>query len=290
MNRRGLNIGLGQARRLCQMAHDERIAFLAEGLPTILSSAQSLWRGSRTLGKEMPREAGLLQGFAEEEAAKALIFMDAVRCPNHHIGSMMGEIVGWSYDHLARLIYAHAGSWRPSNVAELREYVDSSRKAHVLEGYVGEYILQNWSLYERERRLYADMEAGESGALRWSDPNDIYSSGSAIWKKLSIPLLLTEAMEMLGIFTPRGLKATSEIWDQVEFSDQEGPEDAGRLTQDLVNRLIQEELPSEKVGDEHVRTLFGFWQLPMYNLDFKMIPVSMEELETEREDQLWGLI
>ena len=144
--------------------------------------------------------------------------------------------------------------------------------------------------YERESQLYADIEAGESGALRWSDPNDTSWSSTA----LPVPLLLTEAMAMLGIFTPGGLKATSEIWDQVEFADQEGQEDAERLTQELVNRLIQEELPSEKVSDEHVRTLFGFWQLPMYNLDFKIIPVSMEELEAEREyergTELWGLI
>lgn len=289
MNRRGINIGLGQARRLCQMAHDERITLLAEGLPIILSSAQNLWRGSRKLGKEMPRESGVLQAFAEEEAAKALIFMDAVRCPSCLIGSKMGNIVGWFYDHLARLIYVKAASWRPANVAQLREYVDSVRKAHFLEGYVGESILPNWSLYERESQLYADIEAGESGALRWSDPNDTSWSSAAF----PVSLLLTEAMEMLGIFTPGGLKATSEIWGQVEFADQEGQEDAERLTEELVNRLIQEELPSEKVSDEHVRTLFGIWQLPMYNLDFKIIPVSMEELEAEREcelgAELWGL-
>ena len=35
----------------------------------------------------------------------------------------------------------------------------------------------------------------------------------------------------------------------MEFADQEGQEDAERLTEELVNRLIQEELPSEKVSD-----------------------------------------
>ena len=290
MKQRGLKIGLGQARRLCQVAQDERLACLSEGLPIILSSAQSLWRSSRKLHKEMPREAEILEGFAEEEAAKALIFMDAVRCPSHLIGSKMGKIVGWFYDHLARLIYAEATSWRPVNVAQLREYVDAGRKAHVLEGYVGEYILPNWSLYERASRLYADVEGGESGALRWSDPNEAYSSGAALWEDLSVPLLLTEAMAMLGIFMPGGLKATSEIWDQVEFAEQEEPADARRLTRELVNRLIQEELPSEKATDQHLSTLFRFWQLPMYNLDFKMIPVSMGELEKEREDQLWSIV
>ena len=71
MRRKQPGIGLGQAKRLCQMAYDDRLEFLAEGLPRIYASAQSLWRASRRLGNEMPREAGVLRGFAEEESAKA---------------------------------------------------------------------------------------------------------------------------------------------------------------------------------------------------------------------------
>ena len=173
MKRRGLNIGLHQARRICQMAPDNRLAFLADGLPIILTSAQSMWRASRKLHKEMPREGGVLKGFAEEEAAKVLIFMDAVRCPSHLAASRLAKIIRCSYDHLARLIYAEATSWRPTNVAQLQEYVDRERRAHDLEGYLGEYIVPNWSLYERERRLYSDIEADESGTLSWSNPLEI---------------------------------------------------------------------------------------------------------------------
>ena len=290
MNRRGLSIGPGQARRLCQMAYDERLAFLAEGLPVILSSAQSMWRGSRKLEKKMPREAGVLRGFAEEEAAKALIFMDAVRCPRHLVASRMGAIVGWSYDHLARLIYAEAIQWSPGNVAELREYVDSHRKAHVLEGDAGEYIVPNWSLYERASRLYADIQAGESGDLAWSDPVDSpFSSG---WERpMPHALLLAEAMAELGIFTHEGLKATSEVWGQVEFAKKERRADAIALARKLVTRLIQEGLPSETATkQQHLSALGNYWQLPMYSLDFKMIPVSLQELEAAREVKLGWLL
>ena len=289
MRRRGLDIGLGQGRRLCQMAQEKRLAFLAEGLPVILASAQSLWHGARKLHKDMPREAGVLEGFAQEEAAKALIFMDAVRCPCRLIGSRMGSIVTWSYDHLARLIYADAASWRPTCVAELREYVDSSRKAHALEGEVGEYIVPNWSLYERDSRLYADIEANESGELSWSNPIDgVFTS--LMQGSHPISLQLVEAMAMLGIFTPGGVKATSEVWDQVEFADKEDPSDARCLLRELVNRLIQEGLPSDKATDQHVSTLARFWQLPMYNLEFTMKAVSWEELEAAREEELGWLV
>lgn len=36
------NIGLGQATRLCQMKYDDRLTFLAEGLPIILKSSRLL--------------------------------------------------------------------------------------------------------------------------------------------------------------------------------------------------------------------------------------------------------
>ena len=271
------------------MAQAQRLAFLAKGLPVILSSSQSMWRASRKLEEKMPREAGVLQGFAEEEAAKALILMDAVRCPRSLVASRTGAIVRWSYDHLARLIYAEAVSWRPPSVAQLQEYVNSHRKAHVLEGFAGEYIVPNWSLYKRESRLYADIQAEESGDLAWSDPLD-YAFSSSLETQMPYALQLVEAMAELGIFTVAGLKATSEIWDQVAFKHEEGRPHALALSRQLVKRLILEGLPRETATNQHLRTLANYWQLPMYSLEFKMIPVSMRELEAEREAELGWLL
>lgn len=65
-------IGLGHAAKLGQMKATERYAFLEEGLPLILTSAQGFWNAAQTL-TEYHREADVLEGFACEEAAKALI-------------------------------------------------------------------------------------------------------------------------------------------------------------------------------------------------------------------------
>ena len=128
--------------------------------------------------------------------------------------------------------------------------------------------------------------------MSWSNPVDgVFTSGMKGYPPISLEL--AEAMAMLGIFTLGGLKATSEIWDQVEFADKEDPSDALRLLREFVNRLIQEGLPSDKATDQtdqHVSTLANFWQLPMYNLDFTMKAVSWEELEAAREDELGWLV
>lgn len=52
-----------------------------------------------------------------------LILLEAVRCPLKLICSKLNRIIGWFYDHLARLIYADAVSWKPTDLAQLREYV-----------------------------------------------------------------------------------------------------------------------------------------------------------------------
>ena len=267
------------------MAHDHRLGFIAKGLPRILTSAQSLWRASRRLRNEMPREAGVLKGFADEESAKALILIDAVRCPKHRATSRLGTIVGWFYSHLARLIYAESVLFQPVNVKELQEIVDLSRKDYFLEGIAGEAILPNWHLFHRESLLYTDVVAGESGELSWNDPLEIIQSSDSAATEESPPLslLLIEAMATLGIFTLQGLRATSEVWDRVEFS---GPEDhsiAMELMQELVDRLVREHLPREDSVDPHMQTLLHYWQLPMYNLDFKKISISMKQLLAERE-------
>lgn len=284
MSRQSLNIGLGQARHLCQMPHEQRLAFIAEGLPVILSSAQGFWRASLQLPNN-PREAEVLEGFAREEAAKILILMDAVRCPPAIINCRIGTIMRWFYDHLARLIYADAVSWKPVNVTQLREYVKPHREAHYLEGSVGEYIAPNWAVYQRESKLYADIESYEEGVLQWNAPNG-HSRVFSSFKPRA--LALAEAMAGLGLFSAEGLKATSEIWGQLEFKDTETPQDAERLTEALLERLSEEKLIPDAATQNDVSCLYHDWQLPMYGFDLSIINIPFDELKAEQERLYWS--
>jgi hypothetical protein len=89
------------------MRQEKRLAFIAEGLPIVLLSARGFWSAAKAL-KNHPREAAVLEGFSLEEAAKILILVDMVRCPRKQLSARIGTMVGWFYDHLARLIYAEA--------------------------------------------------------------------------------------------------------------------------------------------------------------------------------------
>lgn len=283
------DIGLRQAKRLCQMPERERLAFISEGLPVILESADGFWRAAQRL-TEHPREARVLKGFAEEEAAKVLILMDVVRCPRKLVASKLSKMIGWFYDHLARLIYAEAVVWKPMDLTQLRDYVDQQRRGHDVDGYAGEYILPNSAVYERESRLYADVEAYQDGTLVWTAQRDTYRVPSSLEAFQPPALRLAEAMQNLGLFTKKGLQATSDIWGSLEFRDKEDHQDGGHLTERLLTRVKAEGLFQDAAQQSDVSSLYNDWQIPMYNLDLSLIPITLDQLKAEQERQYWSMV
>ena len=168
--------------------------------------------------------------------------MDAVRCPKKLVSRHIGKIVGWFYNHLARLIYAETIGMRPTHLNELREYVRPHRESHFVEGAVGEHILPNWSLYMRESQMYADVACGENTGPYWHAP---LSVDMGISSSEPLALTLTRAMSALGMFSAKGLVATSEIWGTMTFSALQDGQDARSLTRRLVNRLIEQDIPTK---------------------------------------------
>ena len=266
------------------MPHNERLAFISEGLPIILESARGFWIAAEHL-QQRPREANVLEGFAEEEAAKILILMDIVRCPANLVASRIGLLVGRFYDHLARLLYAEAQRWKPMHVSQLREYIDEQRKAHYLDGNAAEYIVPNSNIARRESQLYADIEAYEDGAPMWNNPTG-HVSGFGRFKPAA--LQVAESLSTVGAFSPGGVRATSDVWGATEFKDAENWQDSEKLTRRLLEKLIADELPSDQASDKDVSTLCRSWQMPMYNLDFKLIDVPLADLERARDAMFWA--
>ena len=275
------NIGLSQGQRLCQMPQPERLAFIADGLPVVLESARGFWRAASQLEGAV-REAVVLARHSKEEAAKVFILMDIARCPQRLVSSRMGSMVRWFYSHLARLIYADAVRWKPMDVAQLREYVDLKRKSHHVDGAVGEYIMPNSTIFNREGMLYADIAAYEDENVSWSNPADLIHPLS-FPRRAPPALRLAESMSRLGMFTRRGVELTAEVWGKVEFKEQESFREANTLTRTLLEGMMADELPTEEAEDEDVQLLYEAWQLPMYHLDLELIKVPVEDLHGEQE-------
>lgn len=277
--------GNRRAMGLCNLPHEARLDLVAEGLPIIFDSAEGFRSSARLLETDgRSREAAVLNGFAIEEAAKILILMDLVRCPKRRVGKRCGPMIRTLYSHLARLIYADAQAWRPMTVTELRTYVDNARKSHGLEGYVGEYIVPNWSTYFRESTIYADIEGDEDGQLHWNRPSALASTCS----RFDPPTLeLARAMRALGMFERKAISIASDVWNSVEFVADQGVEDATELTRTMLEQMLGSELVPPTATDSQAQLLLHRWQLPMYDLDFREQPVPLEDLAAERDAALW---
>lgn len=286
------NIGLKQASRLTQINDADRLNFFAEGLPHLLASAQGFSKASESL-REGSREADVLTSLAMEEAAKILVILDIVRCPPKRRAQQIGRLLKPFYSHLARLIYAEAAGWNAVDLFELRRYVDIERRAHYVDGPISEYIFPNSILHKRESRMYVDIETYEDGKPFWSFPTDTEFHFSAS----QIPSLqVAEALGAVGVFSESGLNIVSDVWATKDFcveepSFNESPlqhHEAQRLVRLMLDQLDAVGLVQQHATQGHVASLLRNWQLPMYDLEFELIKVSLEELEAQRDAAYWS--
>jgi hypothetical protein len=279
------DIGMKRAWVLTQMPADVQLDVIAEGLPILMASADELLKAAEAL-PENARAAWVLQGHASEELSKVLILLDLVRCPAKLRASKSGTMVKWFYDHLARMIYADAQSWKPTTIDELQSYADSSRKSHSLEGYAGEYIMPNWSLYSRESMLYADIITHDDGEPMWNEP----TTSRPLFGNIRPPTWeVVEILRDIGALTRPGLDIVADVWGKVEFSgDQECFSAGNAATSEMIDRLDAAGLISADATQEQCRWLYSAWQLPMYSIDFRAIEVSLEELKAEQDAALYA--
>lgn len=281
------DIGMKRGRILAQLTPPRQLDIIAEGLPVLFKSADDLLQAADQLDNHS-RPAAILVGQATEELSKILILMDIARCPSRLRGGLIGNMFKWFYDHLPRLLYAEALSWKPMTVDQLQEYVNKSRRSHYIEGFAGEFIMPNSTLFERESRLYADVVAHEDGEPVWSEPLDwkpmMWNRRPSIWH-------VANALSDMGAFSRAGLDIVSEVWGVVEFAGKTECYSLPRgLTQQMLERLQGAGLISEEAKQEQLGYLYNQWQVPMYRIDFTPIQVPLDELRAAQNAALWDEI
>jgi len=280
---KSIDIGMRQLRALANMPPEQRWAVIAEGLPILLTSAENLYAASRT-NDENARVRDILQGHAAEEAAKILILLDYVRCPLG-MSDQAQRMLRVFYDHGTRLIYAAACGWRPTNVNELRTYVDRERASHYVEGYAGEYILPNSSLYDREVRLYADLIRSDDGSFEWNDPARTYSITS-IWHLRPSALEVAKAFQKLGAFSACGLEIIHRVWSTKPFIGPEHATESDALIEKTIASLVEAKLVSDDAVQQDATTVYSHWQIPMYAIETRLSEVPLADLRAAQQAEL----
>jgi hypothetical protein len=202
---------------LLQLSREQFLETVSEGLPLIYENATALWNEAHEIAVLGNRRAvGILQLFAEEEAAKSLLLFDAIRCPRACEDEFRRQVRGFG-NHLAKGIYVKYYGSRPADLLEVRTIVNLERREVYREGDYGEFIAPNSILYMREKRLYASYVREDDNRHGWHQPyppdllfGDIVPSAI---------IRMMKALQVLGLFSKAGLKSAHEHWDGIKFED-----------------------------------------------------------------------
>lgn len=284
------HIGMRRAAALANLSLDQQLDLICEGLPALMGSVQSLLDAAKELS-DHPRSAAILSRNASEEIAKILILVDLVRCPNRLRASKTSAMIKWFYNHLARLIYVEAQSWKPMSVQQLQDYIDTRRPSHYLEGAIGEYILPNHEVFQRESDMYADIICHDDGTLHWHDPNEMHRNSDLPFDFLGEcsaprPWQVCVALRDFGLFTREGLGIMSDAWSKIDFREEETWHDAKARVEEMLVACEKAGVIAKHAQQDQVSCLYNSWQMPMYHLEFSQINVSLDELRAQQERNL----
>jgi AbiV family abortive infection protein len=261
---------------LVQLGEADFFDSVAQGLALVMKNAGRLNDAAAVLD-----EAGhyhgshVLNTIAEEEAAKFLILVDAVRCPRLPADRFAAQLARFN-DHIAKGLYARSCMMRPGTLQQLQEYIDLVRDEFYLDGLTGvEWIFRNEIQQAREAALYVDYVSTGEGH-HWADPaqfEDVMGGG------LREPLALRMARSLfaVGLSSGAALKLVAQTWQSSTV------ESGTRWTEIRArNHRTLEALESAQLLEEQPEETYFWvtdqWQFPMYDLDLRLIPVRLETL------------
>lgn len=270
---------------LSQLSDSDLFLQVAKGLDHIVQNAQEFYTDSELLATQLRGPSSrVLRTIAEEEAAKYLILIDAIRCPPQ--SNDFSRQLGRFYSHLSRGIYAYVAICQSSTFGELRSWVNEERKSLFLDGPEGyDYIYRNRILDLRESRMYVDYEMHEDNEYIWSAPRH-HDEGVALSLQGVIPPSLETVLSLnkAGFASPQGLKLLADIWRPISMIDTITRSELKEYIRSTCEEADRQALPGAR-DQEITASLSQHWQFPMYSLDMKLIEVSVNELRNQRTDQ-----
>lgn len=264
---------------LCQLEVSALAEQAATGIHYVLEVVDRLEPAARQLaGSDRHHASRILYSLAAEEAAKALILIDALRCPaDRH--SDKSRTLGYFYDHVAKGIYVEACRWRPIDFGEVVRYVELQRTEYYLDGPNGvDWIIPNDIKQSREDDLYVgyvryDSENADQAESTWILPRDdndlLYSAPSVVE--------LVRALRDVGATTASGLSVVSDVWGTVNVEPHMRIDALEQLNLRTLAGLEERGLlVSTEVQSR--ATVQSRWLFPLWSIDLRTKKVAKKEL------------
>lgn len=265
-------------RDLGQCCDEDLFRELATGIRLCTTNALRLWRDARTVARARRAQGfRILKSFACEEAAKALILMDAARCPRHP-ADRFGRQLGYFKDHLAKGIYAEYYQWGYRHLDNAEQWFSNAlRKEYDLDGPNGtDWIVRNEIIQLREDTIYVDYVGTDDGNY-WHEPQPLALDPPWFRRRPPKVIGIDLALYHAGMTSPEALSAVASFWrrrDPRSINDiasfHAANEDLFRSPE--LNCLLR------RRSSATYHTILGGWLLPLCDLDLNKIPVKLDDL------------
>jgi hypothetical protein len=266
-------------RELLQLSQADFLTTVGSGLPLIWENVSRLWTEAVEISKlGARRSVCILQGFAEEEAAKALILLDAMRCPASFTDKF-SNLVKQIDLHIGKGVYARYYGTSPGDLTEVKRIVDYNRQGFYREGEYGEFILPNQIKASRESMLYVSYVRNDDGTRGWYAPRGPFEFEGRIYPAT---IRVLEALHAVGIFEHEALQVFRDYWQEIHFVDVgidpqtvaiETSVNWTKLTElnfKMLKRLDQLDLLSPTATIEHQNTIIHYLLFPLYPFDLNV--------------------
>jgi AbiV family abortive infection protein len=262
---------------LAQLPDEELFAVVATGTSLCLANAKRIEADAEFLGNEKKRRGSeILRLASQEEAAKVLILLDAIRCPKERSAEFSRQLQYFN-QHLAKGIYAEYFGTKPATFREVRELVEIERREYYLDGPSGvDWIYYNEILSRREGTIYVDY-VDTDGDHRWLDPLKYEELGLPFARTQNSALRVCDALERAGSLRPEGLAVMANSWREVAMTDDFRWVDVRERNLHMLSELASRGGLRSEAGDV-VLTIANDWLFPLWSLDLSTKKVDKRDL------------
>ena len=269
---------------------DRLFQVLSEGIPLVSANAAGYDAAARQLHQQGKHHASdVLRGYAAEEAAKALILMDLVRCP-HGVPEREEQAKRFC-GHLAKRIYAEMSTYPTiGTFRELERAVELDCQPYYLDGpNQVDWIFRNSILEKREEALYVDFVQGltdEADRYEWRVPPDSSARlrlfGSDEYRTPDCVKLVQDLLTV-GAGSAKGLAVVADLWRDFQPEPECTRKQLRERTRQTLGRLADRGL---SCGDASAaERIVRHWQFPMWSIPMREFHGQSGDLSKLREQR-----
>jgi len=267
---------------LLRLSDKDFFVQVSTGYEQVLKHALALDTSVQILAKKKQVQGNrILSLISEEEAAKCLILMDAIRCPRKPEKILSDHLRKFN-DHLSKALYSEGCYVASPDFEYFINYVNNERKDFQLDDPTDfDEIWRNRLVSGREEAMYVDYIEMDDTSHVWliPDKNEFFLD------ETSLALLLAKAFYDTGCTTAAALQVIAKFWRNRTLAPSFTYSELQELNKQTLDELGKHNLLKNK-SELNFRIIINTWKFPIYSIDTTIFKGNKKELQKFREQWL----